>query len=129
MRKYVDSSIGQRTPFGMYANEPSLKTAELSVAKKLSVYGTTVPEILPHQLRMVLHRLGERAEDDAELRQLLLERRGHRDAVEHRVDRDAREQLLLVERDAELLEGPPDLRIDLVQALRAPASASARSSR
>src|SRR2546425_12149618 len=43
MRKYVDSSIGHRTPFGMYANEPSLKTAELSVAKKLSEYGTPVP--------------------------------------------------------------------------------------
>jgi hypothetical protein len=37
MRKYVESSIGQRTPLGTYTNEPSLKTAELSVAKKLSV--------------------------------------------------------------------------------------------
>src|SRR3990170_7943825 len=41
MRKYVDSSIGHRTPFGMYTNEPSVKTAELSAAKKLSVCGTT----------------------------------------------------------------------------------------
>ncbi len=37
MRKYVDSSIGQRTPLGTYTNEPSENTAELSVAKKLSV--------------------------------------------------------------------------------------------
>src|SRR6476661_4470947 len=43
IRKYVESSIGQRTPFGTYANEPSLNTAEFSVAKKLSEYGTTVP--------------------------------------------------------------------------------------
>src|SRR4029450_175360 len=43
MRKYVDSSIGQRTPFGMYAKDPSLNTAEFSVAKKLSEYGTTEP--------------------------------------------------------------------------------------
>src|SRR5690606_37267991 len=43
MRKYVDSSIGQRTPFGTYTNEPSLNTAEFRVAKKLSRYGTTVP--------------------------------------------------------------------------------------
>ena len=42
----MDSSIGQRTPFGIYAKLPSLKTAELSVAKKLSVYGTTVPRYL-----------------------------------------------------------------------------------
>jgi len=29
----VDSSIGERTPFGMYTKLPSLKTAELSAAK------------------------------------------------------------------------------------------------
>src|SRR2546425_10210084 len=43
MRKYVDSSIGQRTPGGTYTKEPSENTAELSVAKKLSEIGTTVP--------------------------------------------------------------------------------------
>src|SRR5215470_9475157 len=43
MRKYVDSSIGQRTPSGTYTNEPSENTAELSVAKKLSLTGTTEP--------------------------------------------------------------------------------------
>src|SRR5512140_2093671 len=43
MRKYVLSSSGQRTPFGMYTKEPSEKTAELSAAKKLSEYGTTEP--------------------------------------------------------------------------------------
>ena len=53
---------------------------------------------------MLPNRLGERAEDDAQLRQLAPERRRDRDAVEHRVDRDAGQQLLLVERDAELVE-------------------------
>src|SRR5213079_2509448 len=43
MRKYVDSSIGQRTPLGTYTNEPSVNTAELRAAKKLSECGTTVP--------------------------------------------------------------------------------------
>ncbi len=43
MRKYVDSSIGQRTPGGTYTNEPSENTAEFSAAKKLSPAGTTVP--------------------------------------------------------------------------------------
>ena len=33
MRKYVLSSIGQRTPFGMNTNEPSENTAEFSAAK------------------------------------------------------------------------------------------------
>ena len=43
MRKYVISSIGHRTPGGTYTNDPSLNTAELRVAKKLSLYGTTDP--------------------------------------------------------------------------------------
>src|SRR5215468_70515 len=43
MRKYVDSSIGQRTPGGTYTKEPSENTAELSVAKKLSDTCTTEP--------------------------------------------------------------------------------------
>ena len=66
---------------------------------------------------MVLHRLGERTEDDAELGELLLERGRHRHTVEHRVHRDAGQQFLLVERNPELLEGPPDLGIDLIEAL------------
>ena len=37
MRKYVESSIGQRTPLGTYTNEPSENTALLSAAKKLSL--------------------------------------------------------------------------------------------
>src|SRR5450755_3024027 len=43
MRKYVDSSIGQRTPGGTYTKEPSEKTAEFRAAKKLSAVGTTLP--------------------------------------------------------------------------------------
>ena len=39
----MDSSIGQVTPLGMYTNEPSVKTAALSAAKKLSPAGTTLP--------------------------------------------------------------------------------------
>jgi hypothetical protein len=33
MRKYVESSIGHCTPFGMKQKEPSLNTAALSAAK------------------------------------------------------------------------------------------------
>ena len=33
MRKYVDNSIGQRTPFGTNTKLPSENTAELSAAK------------------------------------------------------------------------------------------------
>lgn len=40
MRKYVDSSMGLRTPLGTNTNEPSENTAELRAAKKLSPTGT-----------------------------------------------------------------------------------------
>src|SRR6266576_3913057 len=43
IRKYVESSMGQRTPLGIKQNEPSEKTALLSAAKKLSLVGTTDP--------------------------------------------------------------------------------------
>src|SRR5580765_8772083 len=67
---------------------------------------------------MLLYRVRERTEDDAEVCQLLLERRRDRDAVEDGVDGDTREQLLFLERNTELLERPADLRIDLVEALQ-----------
>ena len=55
-------------------------------------------EVLADQLRMLPHRLGERAEDDPELGQLVLEGRGHRHGVEHRVDRHPGHHLLLLQR-------------------------------
>src|SRR5207237_2691181 len=70
-------------------------------------------QVLLDQLRMLLHRLGEGTEDDARLGQLRLEGGGHRDAVEDGVHRDAGEPLLLLERDAELLEGLEQLGVDL----------------
>ena len=63
-------------------------------------------------LGVLEHRLRHRAEDHAGLRQLVLEGRDDADAVEHRVDRDARQALLLVERDAELLVRLEQLGID-----------------
>src|SRR5262245_15555116 len=75
-------------------------------------------EVRLHEIRVLPHRLGERAEDDPERAQLLLEGGGDRDAVEDRVHRHPREDLLLLERDAELLVGAAQLRVDLVERLR-----------
>ena len=61
---------------------------------------------------------------------LRLEGRRDRDAVEDRIDGDAGEQLALAQRDAELLVGLEQLRVDLVEALRrVVAASSAPSSR
>ena len=80
-------------------------------------------QIFLHEFGMRLHRFRNRAEDHAGLRQLLLEGRGDRHAVEHGVDRhpagfDAREDFLLTQRNAELLVSAQQLGIDFVERLR-----------
>ncbi len=72
--------------------------------------------MLPHELRVLLHRFAERAEDDSELGQLALHRRADGNGIEDRVDGDARKPLLLVERYAELGVRAEQLGIDLVEA-------------
>jgi hypothetical protein len=54
---------------------------------------------------MIVHGLGERAEDNAEFAELLLERRRDRHAVEHGVDGDPGEPLALAQRNAEFFVG------------------------
>ena len=81
-------------------------------------------QVLLHQLRMLAQRLGNRTEDDAGLGQLLLEGRDHRHAVEYGIDGDPRalhagQQFLLFQRNAETLIGAQQLRIHLIEALRA----------
>src|SRR5262245_7282682 len=72
---------------------------------------------------MLADGLAHRTEDDAGLCQLFLERRHDAHTVEHRIDGHlgrafhAQQHFLLFQRNAELLVGLQDLRIDLVQAL------------
>ena len=68
---------------------------------------------------MLLHSLRERAEDNAGLRELFLEGRGDRDAVENGVNGHAGQPGALVQRDTELVIGFQQLRIDFVEALGA----------
>ncbi len=75
-------------------------------------------EVLADEVGVIADRLGERAEDDARLLELRLERGRDRDAVEDGVDRDAGERRALVQRHPELLVGLEQLGVDLVQALR-----------
>ena len=73
---------------------------------------------------MLPHRLGQGAEDHAGLGQLRLEGGHHRHAVEHGVDGvaggalHARQEFLLLQRDAQLGIGGQQFRIHLVQRLR-----------
>ena len=72
---------------------------------------------------MLAHGFRDRAEDDAGFVQLLLEGRDDRNAIEHGIDRDARrrharQNFLLLERNAELFVSLDQLRIDVGEALR-----------
>ena len=93
-------------------------------------------EILLHQFGMLVHRFRDRHEQHAGLGELRLERGGDRNRIEHRIDRDAaaavsprhrrlavrlldaEQDLPLAQRDAELLVGAQDFRVDLVERLR-----------
>ena len=74
-------------------------------------------EILLHELGMLADSLSERAEHDAELAELLLHRGPDTHRIEDRVHRHAGQELLLVERNAELLVGAQQLRVDVLERL------------
>src|SRR5690606_13044144 len=123
----VDAEVGAELhraagPFGhvdegAVGEDRAVEGGEVVVALR---HDTAEP--LLHQLRMLADRLADGKEDDAGLLQFLAERGGDRNAVEHRIDRDlarafdAGEDLLLLDRDAELLVNLADLGIDLVEA-------------
>ena len=84
-------------------------------------------DIFLHQIGMLAQRLRDRHEDHAGLFQLFLERGRDRDGIEHGVDRDAPlafrahdagQHFLLAQRNAELLVGAQDFRIDFVERIQ-----------
>ena len=82
--------------------------------------------VLLNQLRMLLNRIRNRAENHACLGQLLPERRRHRHRIKHRIHRHAvfgalhaREDLLLLQRNAKLFVRLPDGRVDVIEAIGA----------
>ncbi len=64
-----------------------------------------------------MHGLGDRHKDHTGFFQLLAEGRGHRYRVEYRIHSDTGQCHLLMQRDAQLVVGLQQLRIDLIQAL------------
>ncbi len=73
--------------------------------------------MLPDQFRVLAHRLGHGAEQDAGVGQVLAEGGGHGHAVEHGIHRHAGQRLLFLQGDAQLVVGIQQLRVHLVQAL------------
>ena len=72
-------------------------------------------QIFAHQVAVVADRLGDRTEYHAGFGKLRLEGGHHRNRIEDGVNGDTREQLLLVQRNAELLVSLEQLGIDLVE--------------
>merc|ERR1711871_987378 len=73
--------------------------------------------VLAYEVGVILDGLGDTAEDDAGLRQVLPEGRRDGDRVEDGVHRHVSQPLLLGDGDAQLLEGPEQFRVYLVEAL------------
>ena len=74
-------------------------------------------EILAHEVGMVLYGVAYRAEDDALLRELLLESGLHRHRVHDGIHRHTAERKAFLERDAELVERLHQLRVYLLLAV------------
>ena len=85
--------------------------------EKISGLGHHITEIFPYQLGMLPHRLADRTENDADLFELVLEGGRDRNAVEHRVHRDASQYGAFMQGNAELVIHFQQLGIDLIQAL------------
>src|SRR5881397_9829 len=108
-----------RTPDALrdVRERPVAEDGAVETCEEVVVEGYDGAQVLPHEVRMLLDRLGERAEDDPELREPVLERRRDGDAVEDRVHRDAGEAFLLLQRDSEFRIQVPNLRIDVLEAV------------
>ena len=117
----VDTEVGGQLhravhALGDEAERPVGEHRRVEGGEEVVPVGHHRPQVGTYQVRMVLHRLGERTEDDADLGQLLLEGRGHRHRVDDGVDRHTAEPLLLGQGDTELVEHGPNLGVDLVEA-------------
>ena len=83
-------------------------------------------EILLYQFGILAHGLRYGTENHAGLGQVLAKRGCHRHAVEHGIHGHARQRLLLFQRNAQLVVGIQQLRIDFVETLRSRALAPRR---
>src|SRR5207247_9756193 len=105
----VDAEVGGKLHRAAYAFRD---IAERSISKDRSIQGREEvisvrhhrPEILLDQFRVILHRLGKGAEDNPQLRELLLRGGRHGNAVNDRIDRDASEPFLFRQANTPLLE-------------------------
>ena len=106
--------MGQRVFFGMKQNEPSVNTAALRAAKKLSPWGTTVPRYW----RTSSGCLCTASEKEQKITPASASFSLKVVATETLSNTgDAGQHLLLVQRDAQLLVGLQQLGVHLVQAL------------
>ncbi len=123
----IDPEIGAELhraahTFGNVDEGPVRKDRAVEGGEEVVAHRHDLAEPLLDQLRVLADRLADREENDARLLQLFAEGGGDADRVEHRIDRNlARtfnpgEDLLLLQRDTELLVDLENLGIDLVEA-------------
>ena len=119
----IDAEIGAQLhrathPFGDIDERAIREDRRVQSREEIIPIAHDTPQIFLYQIRMMLHRLTERTEDNAFLRQVLLERGLYRDTIHDRIHRHSAQVLLLLQGNAQLIEGLQQLRIHLVEALR-----------
>ena len=108
---------GAANTLGDVAERPVGEYRRVERSKKVVSNRHDRPQMLLDELRMILHRLGERTKNDTSLSQGCLERGHHRDRIDNGINSDVAEHLLLMQRDAELVEHLADVGIDIVHAV------------
>ncbi len=94
----IDAEIGGKLHRAAHAlgdvdKSPVGKHRRIQRGEEIVVHRHDRAEIFPHQIGIVADRFGDRTENHARFVQLVLEGRGDRNGIEHRIDRDARQQL------------------------------------
>ncbi len=104
-------------PFGDIHERTVGKHSRIERGEEIVAIAHHAPQIFLHQVRMVLHRLAERAENDALFGKVFLESRLYRYAVHHGIDRHPAQNLLFFQGYAQFVESLEQLRVHLAQIL------------
>src|SRR5262245_60096074 len=110
----------QRTSHAFWdiGKRPITENSRIQSRKEIVAVRYDRSEILLNQIRVLPNGFRERTEINPELLELFAESRRHRHAVEDRIDCNARQELALLQRNAELLVSAQKLRIDFGQSFR-----------
>ena len=120
----IDTEVGRQLhrasyPLGNIHKRPVGENSRVECGKEIVAVRHHRAQVLLYQVGMFAYGLAHRAEDDAFLHQCFLEGSLHGNGVHHGVHGHAAQRHLLLQRNAQLVEGLDQLGIYLIHALGA----------